>query len=139
MKSFFKSKHFIVKAIIISAILLITGLSFFFADKIEIALHLRSYSLEFERSESEIFASDYYVSYIDVGQGNCTFVKLPDGKTMLVDGGNTMYGEKVTNFLMKHNVTTIDYMIATHADADHIGGLVSVLENFEVKNIYRPF
>ena len=34
---------------------------------------------------------------------------------------------------------SIDYMIATHADTDHIGGLLAVLDEFDVKNIYRPF
>lgn len=92
-----------------------------------------------QTTKKKIEASDYYVSYIDVGQGSSTFAKLPDGKTLLIDGGNAEYGETVVEFLNKHSVSKIDYLIATHADSDHIGGLNDVLENFEVKNIFRPF
>ena len=66
-------------------------------------------------------------------------VELPDGKIMIIDGGSVNNSEKICEYLFDIGVSTIDYMIATHADEDHIGGLVSVLENFEVKNIYRPF
>ena len=92
-----------------------------------------------QTTKNKVETSDYYVSYIDVGQGSSTFAKLPDGKTLLIDGGNVEYGETVVNFLNKHSVSKIDYLIATHADSDHIGGLNDVLENFEVKNIFRPF
>lgn len=138
-KKFFKSKEFIIKTIITAIIVLITGLSFLFLSKIEIALGLRKAHGEFEQTEAFVYDSDYFVSFVDVGQGNCTFAKLPDGKTLLIDGGNTMYGDKVKDYLMSMGIETIDYMIATHADSDHIGGLVKVLENFEVKNIFRPF
>ena len=50
-----------------------------------------------------------------------------------------MYGEVVAKHLLGKNVSSIDYLIATHADSDHIGGLNYVLDNFDVKNIYRPF
>ena len=92
-----------------------------------------------QTTKNKVETSDYYVSYIDVGQGSSTFAKLPDGKTLVIDGGNVEYGETVVNFLNKHSVSKIDYLIATHADSDHIGGLNDVLENFEVKNIFRPF
>ncbi len=138
-KKFFRTKEFIVKTIIVAVVLLLTGLSFLFSEKLEIAFGLRQTFGEFERNKEYVLGSDYYVSYLDVGQGNCTFVKLPDGKTMLIDAGNTMYGKTVVDFLKDSGVTAIDYLIATHADSDHIGGFLSVLDVFEVKNIFRPF
>lgn len=114
-------------------------LSFFFSTKIENALGLNIVLSKNETTKDNISASKYEVTYLDVGQGNSTFIKLPDGKVVLVDGGNYMYSEKVTKFLKDKNIRVIDYIIATHADADHISGLVSVLDNFEVKHILRPF
>ena len=86
----------------------------------------------------KIESSNYYVSYIDVGQGNSSFVQLPDGKNVLIDGGDKEFGETVEEFLNDRNVTQIDYMIATHADSDHIAGLNHILEKFEIKNVLRP-
>lgn len=138
-KKFYKTKAFLIKSIIVLVILLTLGISFFFAPQIETDLHLKGYKNEHERASGLVFDSDYYVSFIDVGQGSCTFVKLPDGKTMLIDAGDTMHGEVVSKFLKDKNVKAIDYLIATHADLDHIGGFETVFEKFEVKTIFRPF
>ncbi len=139
MKKLQSNKIIIVKLILALTVLLVLGISFIFADSIEKAFNLKVGYAEFERSEQEVKSSDYFVSYVDVGQGNCTVAKLPDGKTMIIDGGNTMYGDTVVKYLKANNIDKIDYMIATHADADHIGGLAAVLESFDVLNIYRPF
>ena len=138
-KKFFRTKEFIVKAIIVAIVLLATGLSFLFSDKLEIAFGLRQTFGEFECDKNYVLDSDYFVTYLDVGQGNCTFIKLPDGKTVLIDAGNTMYGKTVTDFLKDNKVSQIDYLIASHADSDHIGGFLAVLDEFEAKNIFRPF
>ena len=126
--------------IIVSAMLLcVLAVALIFADKIEALI---GYNPEFANNQTSLAAtqqSPYSVSYIDVGQGNSSFVELPDGKNVLIDGGDIEYGETVGNFLSDRNVQSIDYLIATHADSDHIGGLNYVLENFEVKNIFRPF
>ena len=126
--------------IIVSLLLLcVLAVALVFADKLEVLVGykttLDSHQSVFDQIENE----PYYVSYIDVGQGASSYIQLPDGKNMLIDGGDVEYGETVGEFLTNHNVTTIDYMIATHADSDHIGGLNYVLENFEIKNILRPF
>lgn len=126
----------IVVSLLILAILAVTHI---FADKIETMIGF-SQTLETHQTTKEnIESSDYYVSYIDVGQGNSSFIKLPDGKTVLVDGGDKEFGETVAEFLNDRNITQIDYLIATHSDSDHIGGLNYVLENFEFKHIFRPF
>lgn len=79
----------------------------------------------------------FSVHYIDVGQGDCAFIKSPDG-CVLIDGGDNGYGEKVIGYLKDLNVSSIDYVIATHPHTDHIGGLDEVIEAFEVENIIMP-
>lgn len=74
------------------------------------------------------------VHFIDVGQGDATLVKAPNGKTMLVDGGARSAGKDVVAYLKSKGVKKLDYVVATHPDADHIGGLINVLESFTVNN-----
>lgn len=135
----FSTKEFKVKLIIVASLLAVIILSFFFAENIEEFLSLNdTYALN-QVSGKTLNDADYEVTYLDVGQGNCAIIKLPDEKVAIVDAGNTMYGNEIVKFLKEENVTTIDYLIATHADADHIGGFAKVLCEFDVKNIYRPF
>lgn len=129
----------LIKVIVSTCLLALLFLSFIFSSKIEKALGLKVEYNKHQVSAKELNDSSYAVHYIDVGQGNASLIELPDGKSVLIDGGNTLYGETVENFLKAKNVSKIDYLIATHADADHIGGLNHVLECFEVENIYRPF
>jgi len=72
------------------------------------------------------------VHFIDVGQGDSILIQSPNGKNMLVDGGTKGEGAKVVSFLKSKGVSTLDVVVATHPDADHIGGLISVLNNFKV-------
>ena len=139
MKKIRLEKHLKIKLIISITLIGLLVLSFFFAKPIEDFLGLSPSQRKHQTSESVITSNDYFVAYLDVGQGNSTFVKLPDGKTMLIDGGDISYGEVVSNYLKGYGVSTIDYLIATHSDSDHIGGLSYILDNYEVKNIYRSF
>lgn len=75
------------------------------------------------------------VHFIDVGQGDSILIKTENGKTMLIDGGKRSAGDKVVSYLRSQGVSTIDIMVATHPDADHIGGLIDVLEQLEVKKV----
>lgn len=139
IKNKFNAKEFKIKLTIVCSLLALVILSFFFAEKLEAFFGLNETYSANQVSADKINSADYKVVYLDVGQGNCTYIKLPDGKTALIDAGNTMYGSEIVEFLNNENIKSIDYLIATHADADHIGGFASVLESFEVKNIYRPF
>lgn len=74
------------------------------------------------------------VHFINVGQGDSILVQSPNGKNLLVDGGTKDAGKDVVNYLRKHGVEKLDYVVATHPDADHIGGLHSVLNSISIKN-----
>jgi competence protein ComEC len=80
------------------------------------------------------------VDFLDVGQGDSALVTMPDGTTLLVDGGgNTTESTRrigetvVSEYLWWRGFSDIDYVLATHADADHIDGLNDVLKNFAVR------
>ena len=78
------------------------------------------------------------VTFIDVGQGDCTLIELPDSSTMLIDGGTSDYGETVMKALQSRSIRKIDYMIGTHPHADHIGGLPAVASVFKVSKYIEP-
>jgi len=78
------------------------------------------------------------VRFLDVGQGDSEFVTLPNGKTMLIDAGEAEYGDRVVSDLRALCVTKIDYLVATHPHADHIGGLPKVIESFAVGTVFMP-
>ncbi|WP_145999412.1 ComEC/Rec2 family competence protein [Deinococcus sp. UR1] len=62
------------------------------------------------------------IRFLDVGQGDAILIRSPEGKTALIDGGRS--AERLSDQLEKYGVTRLDLMIASHADADHIAGLV---------------
>jgi len=77
-----------------------------------------------------------YVHYINVGQGDSIYIKAPNGEDIIIDGGRD--GNKVVSYLKRQHVGDIEVMIATHPDADHIGGLDEVLKAYKVKSFYAP-
>lgn len=73
------------------------------------------------------------VHFIDVGQGDSILIDLGDVE-ILIDGGNRSLG--VVNYISAYVDGALEVMIATHPHADHIGGLIAVLDRFEVKEIW---
>jgi competence protein ComEC len=73
------------------------------------------------------------IHFIDVGQGDAILLQTPNGQTMLIDGGDTNTG--IVQYLQSVGIQRIDLMIATHPHADHIGGLVQVLQAFPVAKV----
>lgn len=72
------------------------------------------------------------VTFIDVGQGDSCWLHLPNGDDVLVDGGKAQAGPTVVAYLNEHGVADIELMVATHGDADHIGGLIDVVTSMPV-------
>ena len=77
------------------------------------------------------------VSYIDVGQGDATLISKGNFH-MLIDAGKNEKGTEVVSYLKSKNISTIDIVVGTHPDSDHIGGVDDVLDNFKVKTVYLP-
>ena len=81
--------------------------------------------------------STFEVHYLDVGQGDCSLV-LCDGHAMLIDGGEASESSKVYAYLKAHGLNHLDYMVATHAHSDHIGGLSGALNYATVDTAFCP-
>ena len=78
------------------------------------------------------------VHIIDVGNADAIYV-TQGGKNMLIDAGVKAAESTISEYLRAQNVKKLDIVIATHADADHIGGMVSVLNNFEIGTFIMAF
>ncbi len=81
------------------------------------------------------------IHFIDVGQGDCILIELPDGKTVLIDGGNDSSSAKksVLRYLNALKIERIDHLVITHADSDHCGGIDEVVRFKKVLNAYLPY
>ena len=72
------------------------------------------------------------LSFINVGEGDSALIQNSDGYNILIDGGKVSEGQTVLAYLRNNGVYTLNAIIATHADSDHIGGLISVLEATDI-------
>ncbi|MDQ3686357.1 MAG: MBL fold metallo-hydrolase [Acidobacteriota bacterium] len=75
------------------------------------------------------------VHVLDVGQGDAVLVIAPSGKTVLVDAGTPGSGKKILDAMRRYGVGQIDYMVTTHAHADHIGGADEVIRATTVNKV----
>lgn len=85
-------------------------------------------------------AGEMRLHFLDVGQGDAIIIELPDGKIMLIDGGNndSKTEKSIMRYLHALKIETIDYLVVTHADSDHCGSLDTVLKYKKIKNAYIP-
>ena len=77
------------------------------------------------------------VHYLDIGQGDCTLIRQGD-HAMLIDAGNNSKGTKVQAYLENQGINHLDYVIGTHPDADHIGGLDVIIYKFDCDQVWMP-
>jgi competence protein ComEC len=76
------------------------------------------------------------IHFLDVGQGDSTILSLPSGEIILVDAGGLSAGPRVSRYLKDLGISRIDHLIFTHPHDDHIGGIFSIIKEFNVINIY---
>ncbi len=69
------------------------------------------------------------VTFLDVGDGDCTLVRSPEGRTILLDAGSAQTGPSVVDALRRRNVRTIDLLILTSPNEASIGGVPTLLES----------
>lgn len=91
------------------------------------------------------YRNNVKVTFIDIGQGNATFLEFPNGKNLLIDGGGFRstsgfdVGQNVLEPFLRHRkVAAIDTIILTHGDYDHVGGLFYIVQNFKVRQVWLP-
>lgn len=87
----------------------------------------------------KIIPNNFKLYFIDVGQGDSTLIVTPQGKNILIDGGGSESYDVGKNillpYLLDRKVTKLDYVIISHFDTDHVGGILTVLEELEVKKV----
>jgi competence protein ComEC len=90
-----------------------------------------------------IWNDDLRVTYLDVGQGNAALLQLPGGYTALIDGGGfsdnsvfDMGARVIAPFLWRNKIQTIDALILSHPNSDHLNGLIFIAQHFNVKTIW---
>ena len=81
--------------------------------------------------------SQLQVHFVDVGQGDCTLITC-NGEAMLIDAGDNDKGTRVQKYLKDQGISNLKYVIGTHPDSDHIGGLDVVIYKFSCDNILMP-
>ena len=87
----------------------------------------------------KVSADSSKVHFIDVGQGDSELVELPNGQIMLIDAGTPpQSGNQVANEIKSLGYSRIDYLVATHPHADHIGGMAEIINSFDIGEIYMP-
>ena len=144
-----KEKPFLCREnVLIMVVCLIAILVWIYAlPRLLVATGVNNVELQTETKGSYILnESPLVLVQIDVGQGNCVFIKFPNGKTLLYDGGegdrpDNKYGRAadagrkiVVPFLKWLGVRKIDYILLSHPDSDHCGGMDYVLKSYQ-KNI----
>ncbi len=111
---------------------------------------------EFSQKEKIILPSEFdgnktlEIHFIDIGQGDAVAIVFPDGKNMLIDAGSgasrypsaevkTNYFNYLTDTLGWQNEKTIDYLLVTHPDADHVNLMSEVIKRYDVDNFYYNY
>lgn len=86
---------------------------------------------------SDTTSSSLTVSFVDVGQADCTLIEN-DGKYALIDAGNNEDGPLLVKYFESLGIKEFECVFATHAHEDHIGGMDDIINNFKIKNFYMP-
>ncbi len=129
----------VIMIVILVLAAIAAGLSCIFSREIELGTGLLHYE---EVAQAEDADGSLSVYYVDVGQGDCTVISLPDGKTMIIDGGenNKATEQAIDAFISSTftDFTYFDYAILTHPDSDHCGSLDYALGKYPARVSYRP-
>jgi competence protein ComEC len=78
------------------------------------------------------------VAYLDIGQGDAIYIEAPNGRQMLIDGGPGPIVLSKLGAVMPFGDRTIDMIVITNPDADHIAGFIDVISNYTVGRVLEP-
>lgn len=82
------------------------------------------------------------INFVDVGQGDSCFIITPNNKTILIDGGGSEFGDfdvgkkTLLPYILDKGYTSIDYIFISHFDSDHVGGILTILEELNVGIVF---
>ena len=89
-----------------------------------------------EEQSSEVY-DELTVTFIDVGKGDCIVAEC-GGKTLMIDTGYKDTYKDVSEKLTECGITSLDTLIITHYDKDHVGGAAQIAENYDIGTLYLP-
>ena len=128
--------HWGIRIAIVLVVGVLLGVSLLFENQINLALGLEKIEkTEYDGTTAgdirkKSVAGDLNVHFVDVGQGDACIVELPDGKKMIIDGGEKDAKDALLGYIDENitdkdgnKITYFDYAILTHTDSDHCGSL----------------
>lgn len=98
---------------------------------------ITTYSIIENVDEVDLNNDKLNIIFFYVGQADCTLIKLNDD-VILIDAGNNNDGKNVVSLLQEKGITQIDYLIGTHADEDHIGGIDDIINSMDIGTFLIP-
>ena len=135
MKKTYTKKQ--IKQIVLAVCLIclfIFSLFSLYAPKLDLPKEHEFYGAQLQRPSAEIPCCIYF---LDVGEADCSLI-LTEDATIMIDTGDTNAFPTIELYLSRLHVQTIDYLILTHAHADHIGSASDVLKKYHVSNVIMP-
>ena len=123
------------KIITVAAVLLVAVLSLFLTKNlIPIDKVFEESGL---RNTQQVSADKMYVSFIDVGQGNCTLLRC-GGKAILIDSGEVGAAQTVINYIKNLGIDELNCVLVTHPHTDHMGAMTKILYEFKIDDLIMP-
>lgn len=107
-----------------------------FSISILVLIIISIFSFRFIFSKNNNAPDKLLVAFLDIGQGDSIFIQAPNNKQILIDGGPSKSILTELGKIMPFSDKTLDVVIATHSDSDHIGGLPFVFDSYQVSNIF---
>ncbi len=101
---------------------------------IALVCHILEFGFSPQKKADFESSGNLAVCFIDVGQSDCTLIKTPSGKHMVIDAGTGDAKYKIFDYLTNNGVKEIEYCVFTHPHEDHIGSAETVIQNFTVNN-----
>lgn len=134
---FKKSKNNFGKGLI-SILILVVCIFCFFAIDSRHSNEYREALKNYKLNSSYVLEDKVRVHYIDVGQGDATFIELGNGECMLIDAGDSYAWKNITTYISSLGYKKIDYLVGTHPHNDHIGSMAKIIKSFDIGKIYMP-
>lgn len=134
---FRKRYHFDYRLLLCSILTCLLCFSFLFSSQFVALFNFKDNSFNFDES-------NFYVHFIDVGQGKAIAIRSLDNQTYLIDCGSQAYEQQLHSYLQQYffknsnSTNTFDHFIITHLDEDHAGNASFIFKNYNIKNFYRP-